>query len=174
MKLNIKDFLQSPDKKMEFSGKLEHQQSDYDISNLNLIFPIEYSGTIFDLESELLLDLSINYKYNTHCDRCLKPLVKEQVSNLKGYFVKNSDMEYEDGADIQYFELCDGEIFLDDIIISQVITSMPFKNLCDEFCKGLCPKCGKDLNEGLCGCEKTKDVDLRFEKLMNLFNDEEV
>ena len=36
----------------------------------------------------------------------------------------------------------------------QVLLALPPSPLCDEECKGLCPKCGKDLNEGDCGCDR--------------------
>ena len=43
---------------------------------------------------------------------------------------------------------------------------------CREDCKGLCPICGKDLNDGDCGCDRTIR-DPRFESLRALFNDDE-
>ena len=46
------------------------------------------------------------------------------------------------------------------------------KVLCREDCKGLCPVCGKDLNDGDCGCDRT-ERDPRFESLRALFNDDE-
>ncbi|MGO3751148.1 MAG: YceD family protein [Peptoniphilaceae bacterium] len=175
IKLNIKNFLESSDKVMNFDGKLENQETKYDISDLNLKFPIEYKGTIYDIDKEILLDLYIKYKYNTQCDRCLKPILKEEDSNFKGYLLKGEYPEAIEESDVQYFELNnDYEILLDDIIISQIITDRPFKNLCDEDCRGLCPQCGQDLNNGNCDCDKNNNIDIRFEKLKNLFNDEEV
>lgn len=173
MKLNVKNFLQSQDHKMEIEGDILDNITEYDTSNMGLIFPISYKGIIFNLGSEILLDLFVNYKYNTLCDRCIKPMEAEVESHLEAYFLVDSDMEISN-EDVEYFELSDGEILIDDIVISQVITSMPIKNLCDEDCKGLCPTCGKDLNEESCGCESASNVDIRFEKLLNLFNDEEV
>ena len=173
MMIRIKEFLSSPDHKMHIDGELKDQKSSYDIKNLDLIFPIEYSGEIFKLDEELLLDLCIKYKYNTQCDRCLTPVVEEVSSDFKAYFTKDLN-EVDDEATIEYFLLDDEGIFLDDLIISQVITSKPLKKLCKDDCKGLCPQCGKNLNEGPCNCGEEIDVDPRFEKLLNLFNDEEV
>jgi uncharacterized protein len=44
---------------------------------------------------------------------------------------------------------------------------LPTKRLCSEDCKGLCPYCGKDLNEGRCDCE-VDEIDPRFEVLKKL------
>ncbi len=38
-----------------------------------------------------------------------------------------------------------------------IMLSLPRFPLCDETCKGLCPQCGKDLNEGPCGCSVGKE-----------------
>jgi uncharacterized protein len=42
-----------------------------------------------------------------------------------------------------------------------VLLELPYKSLCREDCRGLCPLCGKNLNEGLCGCNR-KSVDPRL------------
>ena len=41
-----------------------------------------------------------------------------------------------------------------------------YKDLCKEDCKGLCPKCGCDLNEKECSCT-TKEIDPRWAVLKN-------
>ena len=41
-----------------------------------------------------------------------------------------------------------------DNIREEIILEYPVKSLCKEECKGLCPKCGKNLNEGMCGCKR--------------------
>ena len=43
---------------------------------------------------------------------------------------------------------------LDEPLTEAVILEFPMKNLCREDCKGLCPNCGQDLNEGSCTCSK--------------------
>jgi len=44
------------------------------------------------------------------------------------------------------------EIDLDRLIVDQVVLSMPAVLLCDPKCRGLCPGCGANLNEGPCAC----------------------
>lgn len=101
-------------------------------------------------------------------------MIEDVETNLKAFFLKDIENVFEDEASKEYFDLIDNQIFLDDLIISQIITSIPFKSLCKEECKGICPKCGKDLNEGSCKCDEEIEIDPRFGKLMDLFNDEEV
>jgi len=54
-------------------------------------------------------------------------------------------------------------------IISSILLSLPMKTICDEDCKGICPNCGRDLNEGQCNCED-KNIDPRLAKLKELMD----
>ena len=49
----------------------------------------------------------------------------------------------------------------------QLMLEMPSKTLCREDCRGLCQKCGKNLNEGPCTCEE-HEVDPRLAILKTL------
>jgi uncharacterized protein len=57
-------------------------------------------------------------------------------------------------------------IDLKDAIQEQVVMALPFKPLCSEECKGLCPRCGANLNVETCGCAGT-DVSSPFAVLKN-------
>ncbi|MBP3388937.1 MAG: DUF177 domain-containing protein, partial [Clostridia bacterium] len=58
---------------------------------------------------------------------------------------------------------------LDDLVEMDVLLALPSKNLCRPDCRGLCLYCGKNLNEGLCGCRK-EAVDPRLEILRQLID----
>jgi len=49
----------------------------------------------------------------------------------------------------------------------QILLAIPPSPVCDEACKGLCPQCGKDLNQGDCGCERTI-IDPRWAALKDM------
>ena len=61
----------------------------------------------------------------------------------------------------------DGYIDADEALTEQILLELPLKHLCKEDCKGLCPKCGTDLNKGSCCCD-TSDPDPRFDVLRKL------
>ena len=50
---------------------------------------------------------------------------------------------------------------------SDIILALPSKFLCKQDCRGLCPRCGKDLNDGDCDCD-TREIDPRLESLKQL------
>jgi uncharacterized protein len=52
-------------------------------------------------------------------------------------------------------------------IAEQILLAIPFKPLCKEDCRGLCPSCGAELNETECACSKNQ-VNLKFTALQNL------
>ena len=80
------------------------------------------------------------------------------------YFLVIQLIEYGD-YDLRVIE--GDELDLDELIYSDIILLTPTKFLCKEDCKGLCPTCGKNLNEGDCACAK-QQTDPRLEALRQL------
>ena len=72
---------------------------------------------------------------------------------------------YEDTDD--YIEIVDGMLDIETVSAEQLMMEFPVKELCSDDCRGLCSKCGKDLNTGECGCEK-KEIDPRLAILQKL------
>jgi len=114
----------------------------------------------------------IHIKGSLRCSRCLEHFDDERDLSFFDEYTPLSESsiepEYElssDELDISYYE--QDEIDIDELINEQVMLSMPLKPLCKPECRGLCPKCGKNLNEGLCDCQTDK-IDARFEILRQL------
>jgi len=61
----------------------------------------------------------------------------------------------------------DGYIDLSEVFGEELLLELPAKYLCRESCKGLCIKCGANLNKKKCGCN-TKEIDPRLEVLKAL------
>ena len=72
--------------------------------------------------------------------------------------------------DDDYIVVSNRELDLDELVNEEVSLSLPNKILCKDDCKGLCPKCGANLNVKQCNCKK--DVDPRMEALLQLLEDE--
>ncbi len=93
------------------------------------------------------------------CDRCLEEFVMEVEEEFEVEFRPLASMPLreetqlsKEDLDVIFFE--GDEVPVDDLIREQVILAVPYKKLCRQECKGLCPRCGKNLNEGECGCKK--------------------
>ena len=63
----------------------------------------------------------------------------------------------DDADDDEIILLQDDEVDAEDLARTAFILNMDTKILCSEDCRGLCPICGADLNEGPCGCKKEAD-----------------
>jgi uncharacterized protein len=72
-----------------------------------------------------------------------------------------------DPAEVQVVSPSLSAVELDEDVRQTIEIAVPLKLLCNERCKGLCPQCGKNLNNGPCTCELA-EVDPRWESLQNL------
>jgi uncharacterized protein len=72
-----------------------------------------------------------------------------------------------DAEDMDY-EFFDGEVIdIDQLIAEQIFLALPVKVLCSDNCKGLCPRCGVNLNEEPCKCDRG-DSSSPFAKLKSI------
>jgi uncharacterized protein len=106
------------------------------------------------------------------CARCLDPVAQEISRSFDLlYRPQGADAGREElsvtqaEAEIGYYT-GDG-LLLEDVLREQILLAAPFKMVCREDCKGLCPHCGQNLNAGACGCE-VKVADPRWNALSGL------
>lgn len=100
------------------------------------------------------------------CDRCLG-----RVDIPIEFFIdeKITEDEILNPTDPDEFSYLEGyELDTDAFIGNEILINWPVKILCKEDCKGICPKCGKDLNQGDCGCD-TFEPDPRMAVLKDIF-----
>jgi uncharacterized protein len=92
------------------------------------------------------------------CARCLEPVLRDVAGDFDLiYRPRGADAGMEERsirgaeADIAYYQ---GEgLLLEDLLREQVLLAVPLKAVCSEACKGLCPRCGKNLNVEACACQ---------------------
>jgi uncharacterized protein len=106
------------------------------------------------------------------CDRCLKP-VSVPISLRIDEYLKEEQLTAPEAAEELSF--IEGYVLdTDQLIGNEILINWPMKVLCKEDCKGICKVCGKDLNEGECGCD-TFVPDPRMAVIKDIFNaDKEV
>ena len=102
--------------------------------------PIKASAEISKITNAVTVHLCVSAILQARCSRC----VNECVLPLK----KSVELNYpvDQAAPI---------IDLDPEIREEIILDYPLKPLCTPECKGLCIRCGKNLNEGGCTCGST-------------------
>ena len=128
--------------------------------------PVTVTATASNRASLVTLALNCRFDYQRSCDRCGEQCTVEQNMNFAH---KLAQTLVDEGND-DYIETPDFTIELDEVVISDILLSLPQKFLCSDDCKGLCPKCGKNLNLGDCGCDK-REIDPRLAILKQLMED---
>lgn len=117
--------------------------------------PVVAKGTVKNSAGVLLMHGTVETTLHGVCDRCAKPFLREVSYPLEAVLVK--ELENEEDADEWVFLLENDCADLDDIVRTAFVLNMDSRLLCREDCKGLCFRCGKDLNEGPCDCQPEAD-----------------
>ena len=126
--------------------------------------PVPLAGKVENRAGIVTLDYEVTLSYTVPCDRCLDP-VREEGRKLHFVHTLIRDLSREEDED-NFIVLPDGILNLQELAEADIILELPSKILCSEDCRGLCPRCGKNLNEGPCDCKP--DVDPRWEALRQL------
>jgi len=130
--------------------------------------PMKVKGDITNTAGYMRMRLDMSVDYTAECARCLSPVSGEFTLSLeKTVAPRNllSDLD-EDKLD-DYAIIEDGFLDMDEQLRAQLEMEFPVRFLCREDCKGLCQRCGKNLNEGKCDCAE-KEFDPRLEPLKKL------
>lgn len=166
MKITISEL---PPEGLEIEGEVALEQEEAEKAAFRLM--AERSGREVFLRGELSAGMRFL------CSRCLTEFTRgaavpvdvsfRPVEELSG---RAGDEKYEltrEELDTGFYR--DDELDVDEVVREQMLLSMPMKPLCREGCRGLCPKCGANLNEENCQC--AKEVDERLKKLELYFKE---
>ena len=119
--------------------------------------------------NQIILDSEILLKANFDCDRCSSEYQTELKTKYRMVYLFGEEPVDSDAIDISYLPLETDKIDISKDVRDYALLAIPMKKLCKEDCRGLCAKCGKDLNEGDCNCS-TEVIDPRWLPLQELKN----
>ena len=171
MLIDLTDVLQVEGKTWETTASID--MDDFSSSRLGTFPIISKSPVSLFLKNEgkrkLLLKGHAAVEIRIPCDRCLKDV--DETFDLD--FEKELDMNCSSeeralALDEQIF--LDGyNLDVDKLVYGEILLNWPMKVLCREDCKGICSRCGADLNLGTCDCDST-DLDPRMAKIRDIFS----
>jgi uncharacterized protein len=134
--------------------------------------PVKWRGQVVFADPGFYLRARLSYEQTLSCNRCLKPIVEPTEALIELMVLVDRHPETESEHALHEQDL--GQLYIeeevletDPILIEQLQLNVPMKPLCREDCKGLCPKCGADLNAGACSCGEIK-ADPRWAALASL------
>jgi len=127
---------------------------------------------------QVIKDIRLKGRLSTgvelQCARCLEPVGQEIKRDFEllyrplGADASRDELSITDAeAEIGYYQ--GNGLLLEDVLREQVLLALPLKITCRPDCKGLCPQCGKNLNQEQCSCS-TEVEDPRWAALKDVRN----
>ena len=166
MRLDLRDVILVPDAEKSFQCQVDLSDLEF-YGRKPIVRPVLAQGRVVNHAGALVLNGTARSELDLVCDRCGKEFSREKVVPLD--MLLADALEQEDSED-EIFLLDGNELDLDELVTTAFVLAMDTKNLCSEDCKGLCAKCGADLNLGPCGCRP--EVDPRLAALAQLLDKE--
>jgi uncharacterized protein len=174
--------LQLVDEPLEFNEVIAPGVLDY-ASDIRQVGPLPVNG-VADLliehrsSSSHVNDIRLRANYSADfeilCARCVDPVAVPLSGDFDLIFrPESADADAgersitADETEIGYYQ--ESGLLLEDVVREQVLLSLPSRTLCTEDCKGLCPRCGQNLNQAKCSCDEAP-ADPRWNALAGLGN----
>jgi uncharacterized protein len=159
--LNLKALLNGEKSRLPFEYTL-------DLSELDFFGDRPYktgacvTGEVYMLGGMPFLKYSLEAELDTLCASCGKPARRRISFSEERALSDNPEDAEKDDVSIY----ANNALELNEIVTDAALLQTDMRILCRDDCKGLCARCGADLNEGGCRCEKESDP--RMSKLKEL------
>ncbi len=163
MLLGLSTIIDCPGASLPFSASVDLSDLQYG-QCYPVSEPVQISGTVRNTAGVLVMTGNISTTIHGICDRCATAF--DQDISIPVDVVLVTELINEENEDETVFPLEGDSADLEDIVRTIFVLNMDSKLLCKPDCKGLCCRCGKNLNNEACTCEK--ELDPRFAALKQL------
>ena len=163
MLLGLSKIMDRPGESVSFSVSIDLSDLLYGTS-YPVSEPVLASGTVRNTADVLVMQGQIKTCIHGICDRCASEFSADVELPIDVVLVR--ELANEDSEDEGVFPLIDDSADLEEIVRTVFVLNFDSKLLCKPDCKGLCCRCGSNLNDGPCGCQK--ELDRRFAALRQL------
>lgn len=170
----IIDLTQNQEREISFDELIQPEEIDLGEEEIRLVEPVEIKGILKKGIVQLDVEGTIDAQVETKCSRCFGNVEVDLQFPFKSTFVTAENYTQAEETEVQLNDLdlsiYEGDkIDLSEIAREQILLNIPSQPLCREECKGLCEKCGANLNETDCNCDKT-EIDPRWQGLRDILN----
>jgi len=140
-----------------FSRTFQPEEVEQEGDSYRVVQPVSLDFDIHKDKDRFRLEGTVRTELELACSRCLEPfrLPVDAAFDLRYHpasemsSVEESGIEEED-LETSYYR--DEQIDLNELMREQFYLALPMKPLCQDGCRGLCPQCGTNLNQGACDC----------------------
>ena len=165
MLLGLSKIMDRPGATVDFSTSVDLQDLQYG-NCYPVSEPVRASGTVRNTAGVLMMKGSICTTIHGVCDRCAADFDAEVTFPIDVVLV--TELSNEENEDEWVFPLEGDSANLEEIVRTVFVLNMDSKLLCKPDCKGMCCRCGQNLNDGACSCQK--ELDPRFAALRQLLD----
>lgn len=162
MKLDLSSIIKSYGAQLKFNEDLDLSDTEIAGQAIKIVSPVKVSGNIINSGSVLEMSANARGSLTTNCARCAK-----ELNTNFSIDIKETLMQGVKPPNDEVILLTGYTVSLDEIVSTNILSSLPIRYLCSDNCKGLCSMCGTDLNVGQCNCS-SETYDPRFEELAKL------
>lgn len=134
MKINVNSI---PVEGVSLTEAQEASSWDLDSRDISYMGDISLVASFFKEGGTVSVQVKVSSSRQVQCSRCLEEFIQDVKEEFKFYYKVLPDQDY---------------LEIDEDIRQEMILNFPLKPLCKEDCKGICPVCGKNLNNEECSC----------------------
>ncbi len=156
-------------------GLIVELEENISIEGYSFSSPVKAQLAVNKTANEVMVTGSYSVELELECSRCLQGVKQAQEFPISVVYHPADEIGsekhglHDDEMDMGFYS--GEELELQELITEQILLNVQMKPLCKEECKGICPKCGIDLNHGTCACVQ-KEIDPRLEVLKKLLDKE--
>ena len=170
MQINLTELFTRDGKELDVTAELDMTAFDapdgvYELTDRN---PVRLHFTNLG-DRTLGVEGSAQFALLIPCSRCLEPVkVPFELDITRTLLMEPSDKERAETLEEQPY-LQGYELDVDQLVCDELLLNLPMKVLCKEDCKGICNRCGANLNRTDCNCDRSS-LDPRMSVIMDIFN----
>lgn len=131
--------------------------------------PVAADFVLTHKDKDLRIEGTVRTAVQLQCARCLREFSRPLDARFVLFYLPQSDWKKDEEIELKYEDMevgfYDGlRLDVDLMVLEQIELAIPMRFICQADCKGLCPNCGINLNEGACACRMDQE-DSRFAAL---------
>lgn len=170
MQINLSELFVCKGKVMQYEVPIEMDEFVTAAGKYSLTQKMPLQLTITHSKNR---NLKICGKLDLHmtipCDRCLEPVDNHlQITFERDVDANATEEERIEALDEQPY-INGYNLDVDQLVYGELIVNIPMKVLCRQDCKGICNRCGANLNYETCACDVT-ELDPRMSVIRDIFN----
>lgn len=170
MLIKLTDVLTYNDKVVQKKAQIEMESFDSKLGSYEIVDKSDVDLLITHIGNKrITIETKADLSVMIPCDRCLEPVkTKFHIDALKEVNMNLSEEDRVKELDEKDY-IIGYDLDVDKLIYGEILINWPMKITCKNDCKGICNRCGANLNLGECGCDRA-ELDPRMAAIRDIFN----